>query len=98
MVRRYACSDAASSLIPMTRDVAQVGVMSEQCCLSAPGDSRNHAVDHPPWRHAGRAATTVDSDGAVEVGHRVEGEQLEPQQEPTQVGRRRAPPGSSAAE
>ena len=67
------------------REAVNVGVVGKQCRASAPGDSRDHAIEHSPRGDARSAATTIDSDGPVEVAHRVEAQHLKAPQQPAQV-------------
>ena len=60
--------------------------MGKQGGSPAQHHGSDHAVDHPPRGHTCAAATAVDVRGAVEVGHHLKGQQLEPQQQPPQVG------------
>jgi len=50
----------------------------------ATGYGCDEAVHHSPWRDARPPASTVDAGRSVEVGCRVEREQVEAQEEPTQ--------------
>lgn len=50
----------------------------------ATGHRGDEAVDHSPWRDPRPPASTVDAGSSVEVGCRVEREEIEAQEEPTQ--------------
>lgn len=54
-------------------------------------DGRDHAVDQPSGREAGLTATAIDARTSFEIGHRVEAEQVEPQEQAAQVRLVRTP-------
>jgi hypothetical protein len=58
----------------------------KKCGSIAQGHRDDHAVEHASRGHSSMAAAPGDARGGVEVGHRVELQQPEPEQQPTQIG------------
>ena len=66
-------------------DAVDVGVECEERNAVPVGDRRDHAVDQTARGHAFLAAGAVDARRGIEVDSRVEAQEVEAQQEPTQV-------------